>query len=138
MGLTHSAPLSPLRTADDLLPPDLRRLILKFVPYPDCLESRNVDIHATYFPVVVDNMLRDDRGRQSNVYTLRLESKNIMTTECISPENEQALKRLLVGLSCLKDLEVFFGISHTSDMECDHACDVSPGSFYRESKRVVL
>jgi hypothetical protein len=115
MGLTHCAPLSPLRTADDLLPPDLRRLILEFVPFPDFLESRDVDIHATDFPVVVDNMLRADRGRQSNVYTLRLVSKNIMTFERMKLEHERALKRLLVGLSCLKDLEVCCGY-HTPQL----------------------
>jgi hypothetical protein len=88
---------------------------LEFVPYPDWQETRDVDIHAIDFPVVVDAILRADRGRRSNVRTLRLRSADTMATEPLSPENQGALHRLMVGLKCLTQLIVYCGY-HTSQI----------------------
>jgi hypothetical protein len=96
------------RTADNLLPPELRRLILEFVPYPDRQDSR-VDIHAADFPFVTDAMLRADRGRHSNVHTLCLVSTYAFAIEPMSPENERSLERLLGGLRSLRKLDVYCG-----------------------------
>lgn len=58
------------RTARDVLPDDLRSLVMRFVPYPESEEWVTVFPAADDFPTIVDDMIRDDRRRVRNVYML--------------------------------------------------------------------
>jgi hypothetical protein len=98
------------RTARDVLPDDIRNLVMQFVPYPEFHECVTVCPTTDEFPVVVDNMLRDDRRRIKNVCMLIVHGN----FDTLTLQASRALGRL-VRVGSLRGLTLKF-IVNTTDV----------------------
>lgn len=84
---------NPPTTAKDLLPSELRRKVLTFLPYPELRESRTVSIFSSDFPQLANQIVLADRGRQNTVDRLVL--TDVWGIRTLTPENSHALDVLL-------------------------------------------